>query len=256
MNKTNPKLTLGLCLTIAAAAGLACNSAGSQEPTANSVSGPANTVPANTTAARAAVRVSDLSGSYTVSGQNEGGGGSYSGDLAVAKRDDVYQFSWKSGTNQYDGVGVQAGNSVAVSFADGTEGKGCGVVLYQIGANGNLDGKVGYWGVNEAETEKATRTGGSDLEGPYDVTGSNPDGKDYTGKLNVKKEGAGYRFAWTVAGESFNGFGIRGADMIAVGLGPSKCGFVGYDIKSDGTLDGKWGSQGTTSVGTEIAKKK
>ena len=255
MNKTYPKLTLGLCLSIAAAAGLACNSAGSQEPTANSASAPTNTVPANTTGAPATARASDISGSYTVSGQNEGGGGSYTGDLAVAKRDDVYQFSWKSGTNQYDGVGVQSGNSVAVSFADGTEGKGCGVVLYHIGANGNLDGKAGYWGVNEAETEKATRTSGSDLEGSYDVTGSNPDGKDYTGKLNVKKEGAGYRFAWTT-GESFNGFGIRGADMVAVGLGGAKCGFVGYDIKSDGTLDGKWGSQGSTSVGTEIAKKK
>lgn len=254
MNKTFPKLTLGLCLSLAAAAGLACNSSVGSEPVANTASTSPNAAPANS-AAGPATASKDISGSYTVSGQNEGGAGNYAGDLNVTKRDDVYQFSWKSGANQYDGVGVQAGNSVAVSFTEGADGKGCGVVLYQIGANGNLDGKAGYWGVNEAETEKATRTSGSDLEGAYDVSGSSPNGQNYTGKLNVTKQGAGYRFAWT-GGSSFNGFGIRGADMVAVGLGGSKCGFVGYDVKPDGTLDGKWGSQGTTSVGTEIAKKK
>ena len=254
LNKNRPKLTILVCLCFLALAGLACNSTSSEQtPVANAQ----NAAPASNAAAASTSTgaMKDISGNYTVSGQNEGGGGEYGGDLNVTKRDDVYQFSWKSGTNQYDGVGVQAGNSVAASFIEGTDGKGCGVVLYQIGANGNLDGKAGYWGVNQAETEKATRTGGSDLEGTYDVSGSNTGGKTYTGKLNVKKEGAGYRFAWTT-GENFNGFGIRGADMVAVGLGGSNCGFVGYDIKPDGTLDGKWGSQGTTSVGTEIAKKK
>lgn len=213
----------------------------------NSVQAPANqTAPAVT---------KDISGSYSVSGKNEGGGGEYGGDLTVTKRDEVYQFSWKSGEKAYDGVGVQGGSSVGVSFSEGSDGKGCGVVLYQIKPDGNLDGKAGYWGVNEAETETASRTSGSDLEGSYDVKGSSPDGKSYNGKLNVKKQGAGYNFQWNT-GNTLTGFGIRGADMVAVGIGGARCGFVGYDVLPDGTLNGKWGSAGSTDVGTEIAKKK
>jgi hypothetical protein len=197
----------------------------------------------------------DISGNYVVTGQNEGGGGEYGGDLMVTKRDEVYQFTWKSGDRAYDGVGVHSGNSVGVSFTEGTDGQGCGVILYQIKPDGNLDGKFGYWGVNEAQTETATRTSGSGLEGSYDVKGTNPDGTNYDGKLNVRKQGAGYSFEWN-AGNTSKGFGIRGADMVAVGFGGPRCGFVGYDVMADGTLQGKWGSAGSTAVGSETAKKK
>ena len=231
-------------------AGIACNKA-SETPAANTAASPASQ-PASTNPSTSS---KDISGNYTVSGQNEGGGGNYGGDLTVTKRDEVYQFSWKSGDKTYDGVGVQAGKSVGVSFTEGSDGKGCGVVLYQIKPDGSLDGKAGYWGVNEAETETATRTAGTDLEGSYDIKGANPGGQSYQGKLNVKKQGAGYRFEWNAV-STFDGFGIRGADMVAVGIGGDQCGFVGYDVLADGTLQGKWGSAGSTSVGTETAKKK
>ena len=32
--------------------------------------------------------------------------------------------------------------------------------------------------------------------------------------------------------------------------------FVSYELKPGGTLEGKWGGSGTTSVGAEVAKKK
>ena len=227
---------------------------------ASSSDTPSNTSSTTTTSSSSpetavAQRSRDISGNYTISGENEGGQGEYTGDLTITKRGDVYQFSWSSGDKTYDGVGVQTGNSVGVAFTEGSEGTGCGVVLYEIKPDGNLDGKAGYWGVDEAETEKATRTSGSDLEGTYNVSGENPEGKAYNGKLSVKKEGAGYRFAYDT-GSTMTGFGIRGANMVAVGLGGSNCGFLGYDIQSDGTLEGKWGSPGSTSVGTEVAKKK
>jgi len=235
--------------------GVACNqgNTGSDTPAANTAaSNTTTTAPASTTSTAS---TKDISGTYTVTGQNEGGGGNYGGDLTVTKRDEVYQFSWKSGDKTYDGVGVQAGNSVGVSFTEGADGTGCGVVLYQIESNGTLNGKAGYWGVNQAESETATRTSGTDLEGGYDIKGSTPDGKSYEGKLSVKKQGAGYAFQWNT-GNTLNGFGIRGANMVAVGIGGSKCGFVGYDIQADGSLQGKWGSAGSTDVGTETAKKK
>jgi len=188
-------------------------------------------------------------------GKNADGGGNYEADLVVTNRDDVYQFSWDSKGKQYDGVGVQIDNTVAVSFTDGTNGKGCGVQLYKINSDGSLEGKSGYWGKNTGETEKATRTSGTDLEGEYDIKGKNPDGQEYTGKLSVKKQGEGYKFSWTGV-NSFDGFGIKQGDTVSVGFGGSNCGFVAYEIKSDRTLDGKWGGSGSNEFGTETAKKK
>jgi hypothetical protein len=79
--------------------------------------------------------------------------------MEVIARGDVYQFRWDAGS-QYDGVGVQNGNIIAVSYTTGSNGKGCGVVDYDIQGDGTLDGKWGYWGTNEMGTETATRTGG------------------------------------------------------------------------------------------------
>ena len=217
-----------------------------------------NGAPTSTTASPAASAQTskDISGNYDVTGTNEGGGGAYKGSLVVTSRGDVYQFSWTSGSNTYDGVGVQNGNNVGVAFTEGTDGKGCGVVLYKIGPNGTLDGKAGYWGNNSSESETATRTSGSGLEGDYTVTGENTEGQQYEGTLGVKKSGAGYGFAWKVGSSPLTGFGIQQGQTVTVGIGGTQCGFVGYEVKSDGTMEGKWGSPGSTSVGTETAKKK
>jgi hypothetical protein len=42
---------------------------------------------------------------------------------------------------------------------------------------------------------------------------------------------------------------------VAVGIGGARCGFVAYEIKSDGTLDGIWGGYGSDKTGTEKAAK-
>jgi hypothetical protein len=197
----------------------------------------------------------DISGEYTTKGTNPDGRGTYEANLLVTKRDDVYQFSWDSKGNKYDGVGVVTDDALAVAYADGTNGKGCGVVLYKINRDGSLDGKVGYWGVNTMETERATRRSGSDLEGEYEISGKNPEGKEYKGSLTVIKEGQGYVFQWN-AGNMFDGFGIRAGNKVAVGLGGKQCAFLGYDIKPDGTLDGRWGSRTSKELGTEVATKR
>lgn len=252
MKKNDPKTTLGLCALAMIFLGVACGGAEKTEvPTATPTATPAAPNPT----AETRVTEQDIAGSYSVTGTNEGGGGEYRGDLRIAKREGVYQFTWVSGPNTYDGVGVRTGDKVAVSFTEGSNGKGCGVVLYSIAGDGSLDGKVGYWGVNEAAKETAKRSSGSDLEGSYDITGSNPDGSSYTGKLSVTKQGGGYTFSWD-AGTVSKGFGVRDGNTVAVGIGGSQCAFVSYRVGTDGTLDGRWGSPGSTTVGTEIAKRK
>jgi hypothetical protein len=192
----------------------------------------------------------DIAGKYNVTGSNPDGG-TYKGTLEIIPRGDVYQFRWNAGT-QYDGVGVANANVVAVAFASGANGKGCGVVDYNIQGDGVLDGKWGYWGINEAGTEKATRTSGSGLEGEYNATGKNPDGKEYKATLTVEPAGNLYRFVWS---NNTDGVGIKQGNNVAVGIGGTRCGFVAYEIGFDGTLDGIWGGYGSDKTGTEIATK-
>lgn len=254
---------LGLAVITATAMATACSQTGTA-PTANSSTintasnstntktetNSASTSQANSTTATAA----DIAGTYTVSGSNPDGGKPYQGTLTVTKRDSVYQFSWNAGT-EYDGVGVQKGNTVAVAYADGTNGKGCGAVIYEIGKDSALDGKFGEWGFNDAGTEKGTLIDGNGFVGNFDVTGTNLDGKPYKGKLVIKKDADEiHQLSWDV-GAKYIGTGIKQGNYLAAGSGPKECGFVIYEV-SGSTLTGKWGVPGTTKLGTEKATKK
>ena len=192
----------------------------------------------------------DIAGEYNITGTNPEGG-VYKGTLAVITRGDVYQFRWNAGT-QYDGVGVQNGSIVAVAYANGPDGKGCGVVDYDIAGDGSLNGKWGYWGLNDAGNESATRTSGSGLVGEYDAKGKNPNGKQYQAQLTVEPAGNLYRFAWS---NDTDGIGIKRGDNVAVGIGGRRCGFVTYQVQADGALDGIWGGGGSDKTGTEKATK-
>jgi hypothetical protein len=83
----------------------------------------------------------------------------------------------------------------------------------------------------------------------------NSGGEKYEGELNVKKDGDGYAFEWNT-GSIAKGFGIRQGKTASIGIGGQQCGFVSYEVKSDGSLEGKWGGQGTKKFGTEVAKRK
>jgi hypothetical protein len=192
----------------------------------------------------------DISGNYDVTGTNEDGS-PYKGALQVIKHGDVYQFRWNAG-RQYDGVGVPNGNVVAVAFTEGQDGKGCGVVNYQVLPDGTLDGKWGYWGVNESGSETATRDEGSGLAGDYDVSGKNPNGNGYKAGLTITPRSGGYQFAWS---NNTSGFGIKRGSNVSVGIGGPRCAFVAYEVTPSG-LDGVWGGYGSDKTGTEKATKK
>lgn len=198
-----------------------------------------------------ATPAADIAGDYAIVGTNEDGS-PYRGALEVIKHGDVYQFRWDAG-KQYDGVGVPNRNVVAVAFTGGSNGKGCGVVSYQVLADGMLDGNWGYWGVNEMGTETALRTTGSGLTGDYAVTGKNPNGSGYKANLAITPKGGGYKFVWS---NNSSGFGIKQGNTVSVGIGGSRCAFVAYEIKPNGMLDGVWGGYGSDRTGTEKATKK
>ena len=257
--KLQPPARAALTFALLAAFAIGCKSGGTSSSSTSSHTDPpknSNTATSNTTKSSDPPVISPgIAGKYNVVGSNPDGS-PYRGTLEIILHGDVYQFRWNAGT-QYDGVGVANGNVVAVAFANGENGKGCGVVDYEITSDGSLDGKWGYWGTNEAGTEKATRTGGSALEGlgmegVYDATGQNPNGKEYKAKLTVEAAGRNlYRFVWS---NNTDGVGIKQGTNVAVGIGGARCGFVAYEIRPDG-LEGIWGGYGTDKTGTEKATK-
>ena len=216
------------------------NSSSTKNTNSNTNSSPPSNAPAP-----------DIGGKYNITGGNPDGG-NYKGTLEVIKRGDVYQFRWNAGS-EYDGVGVQNGKIIAVAYTTGTEGKGCGVIDYDIASDGALNGKWGYWGLNDAGTETATRTTGSGLVGEYNAKGKNPDGKQYEAHLTVEPAAGNlYRFVWS---NDTDGLGIKRGENVAVGIGGPRCGFVMYQAQSDGSLDGIWGGVGSEKTGTEKATK-
>jgi len=231
------------------ALGCSLNKASSSGASARNENQPSSSSSSSTSTTNRAA-APDIDGKYNITGTNPDGG-SYKGTLEVITRGDVYQFRWNAGT-QYDGIGIQNGNIVAVAYTTGANGQGCGVVDYDIQGDGSLEGKWGYWGTNEAGTENATRTSGTSLAGEYDGTGKNPDGKQYKVKIKVAAAGNLYRFAWS---NNTDGMGIKRGSNVAVGIGGARCGFVMYEVQSDGGLDGIWGGGGSDKTGTEKATK-
>src|SRR2546421_11091168 len=259
MNReSRPVFVFGFALLIACVIGCKMSSSGSSS-TSNSSSNDksdspksssSNSSSSTSSSAPAPAPAPDVAGHYNIVGTNPNGA-AYKGTLEVITRGDVYQFRWNAGT-QYDGIGVQNEKMVAVAFANGSDGKGCGVVDYDIADNGSLNGKWGYWGTNEAGTESATRTSGTGLTGEYDATGKNPSGTQYKARLMVEPAGNLYHFVWS---NNTDGVGIKRGDNVAVGIGGSRCGFVMYEVQSDGTLDGMWGGGASDKTGTERAMK-
>ena len=238
------------CKLSSSSSSTANNKNKSDQPKTSSSDSNSSNSGSSSTSTAAPAAAPDIAGTYNITGSNPTGA-PYKGTLEVIARGDVYQFRWNAGT-QYDGVGVQNGKVVAVAFANGSDGKGCGVVDYDVKGDGTLDGKWGYWGTNESGTETASRTSGSGLEGEYDASGKNPDGREYKVKLTVEPLGKLYHFVWS---NNTDGTGIKRGDNVAVGIGGSRCGFVTYEVQSDGSLDGMWGGGGSDQTGTEKATK-
>jgi hypothetical protein len=250
--KTRSSIHATIALVLFAACVMACKSTGDSNSSSQSTSSSSNSSTTSTASSdtSAPATQANIAGKYNVLGSNPTGA-PYRGTLEIIAHGDVYQFRWNAG-RQYDGVGVVNGDVVAVSFAAGANGKGCGVIDYLIRGDGSLVGRWGYWGTNDAGTENATRTSGSDLPGEYDATGKNPNGTDYRAKLTVEPAGNVYRFVWS---NNTEGVGIKRGDHAAVGIGGARCGFVAYEIKADGSLDGVWGGYGSDQTGTETATK-
>lgn len=205
----------------------------------------------------------EISGTFRVDGAGENGNEPYTGLLTIAPKGDLYEFRWSTDRGSRVGVGVQAGNAAAASFAPTGAGKSCGVVLFKIASDGSLDAKMAYWGETKAASIKAARTEGRGFVGKYSLTGTLPnDATPFTGEMTITKDGQGYAIDWNQDYETLSrgdervvAFGTWKGSVAAASFGGRHCSFALYDIQSNGNLEGNWGGQKAVTFGTETAKR-
>ena len=98
-----------------------------------------------------------------------------------------------------------------------------------------------------AATAQAQRSG------TYAVEGTEAGGSRYTGSVQLTATGPEtWRATWRIGGEVTNGVGIGGNGVLALGYTAQReTGTAIFITQPDGTLDGRWTSGTTGSVGTE-----
>jgi hypothetical protein len=197
-----------------------------------------------------------IEGGYSIARTDQEGTSS-TGTLKVDKQGGSYIFTWNSDGKSFTGSGVNIGNTVVVSFTKEKNGNGCGAALYKVAANGNLEGKIVYWGSNKIETEQLFPFVSDEfLNARYskDGTQQGPDKEnDVTISYDEKKDA--YHFIWSRF-EDRQGWGIRIGNMIAAPFGENHCAYGVYTVEPDGTFIGKYSDQLGNDAGTETAKRK
>lgn len=90
------------------------------------------------------------------------------------------------------------------------------------------------------------------VEGNYNIAGTNPDGSEYGCMLDITKNGDVYDWYWFACGD-YEGTGIQQGEMISVAWGSSDCAIYSYEILADGSLEAIWTPMEYTNLGTERA---
>jgi hypothetical protein len=97
----------------------------------------------------------DVAGTYTGGGTNPGGTDSYDCDVVITKTGEVYNVQWYfGGALGYEGVGITKNGLLCVGFANP---EGYGVVVYDVKADGSLEGVWTGPGTEELGTETLTK---------------------------------------------------------------------------------------------------
>jgi hypothetical protein len=91
----------------------------------------------------------DPVGTYSVEGNNPGGGSNYTGTVTIEQTGETYRVTWLVGGTRFVGTGIGDKNFIAVSY---TSGSNTGLALY--GADGgNWRGVWTYAGGRTVGTE-------------------------------------------------------------------------------------------------------
>jgi hypothetical protein len=97
--------------------------------------------------------------------------------------------------------------------------------------------------------------------GNFDVSGKNPDGSEYHGRVSVQKSGEEhdvsiYKISWDIGGKQYDGTGIGVGELIAVSYeSGDETGLALYTPDKE-NWKGIWTHAGGTHIGAEFWTRK
>ena len=103
----------------------------------------------------------------------------------------------------------------------------------------------------EPVVEEAPVEAREGIVGAYDLVGTNPDGSEYSGTLDVAAVGDAYSWSWN--GGEYMGVGLQTENIVSVAWGADECYVVSYAVGDDGKLNGVWTDMAASGIGTDVA---
>jgi len=174
-----------------------------------------------------------LAGVYLAEGTNPKGS-KYRGMVTLTPAGNQYRFNWWIGRQMFSGVGQFAGRMLVVNWGARKP------VIYSFGQGDNLDGEWADGSATERLVlfSRAASGAVTPPEGSYAVAGQNPNGKRYSGAVDIVRQGNTYQFDWRVGRTTYRGSGTLDGNVLIVNWGGSTP--VVYSVGSDGILRGLW----------------
>jgi hypothetical protein len=95
--------------------------------------------------------------------------------------------------------------------------------------------------------------GAAEVGGRYEARGTNSDGSRYSGTATITRTGEHTcRLEWNVGSTSAGICMLAGSVFVAGYELKGSVGLVVYEVRDDGTLDGRWTIDGEDGFGTEL----
>jgi hypothetical protein len=194
-------------------------------------------------------RGANIEGRWEISEATNIDGSAYSGTVTITEDEGIYILEWESESGNYPGLGLRYDNDLFVGW--GAEESG--IVVYEIAANGVLEGDWTSPGQGDIGSERLSPTQNADqLPGRYNIIGTNTDGSQYTGTMLIEQNGDVYQLTWGGNAGPATGVGMRVGDRLIVGYAAPAGGngVLHYHFDGD-TAAGSWTIDDAETLATE-----
>lgn len=192
----------------------------------------------------------NISGTWNVTDARTYEDKPYTAHVVFEPEGEIVRVHWETTAGKYmlPGLGIQQGNDLYVGWQINPKAS-YGVVVYDVGQTK----APGVWtaGSKQLAMEVIQRSNTA-LQGTHKVVGTNPDGSQYEGTLDIQPQGELYQLNWRVGSSTYSGIAFLVGDRLVCGwgVGNNDFGVVHYRFNGNKAA-GTWAIPGQTDTRPE-----
>jgi hypothetical protein len=208
--------------------------------------------------------LADLSSRYTVSSRGPDRS-AYTGAIRFTANGQVYRLEEASGENKWTGLAIEFRDFLGMAEVSGDGGgflalyKRAGDSWVGVWSGYDADEKLGaevLYNGSAPDLPDADRRRSGELVGKYQISGTNPDGKTYSGNVEVTPQKSFFDVDRTAGNEELSGtmLAFNSAFVINVNKDTDKrapIGVLGLFISEGNGFVGIWVQAGSQKLGAE-----